>query len=368
MKSKYRNAKKNRRKSSSKIGLPPGTIVHLGEVLTEKPSLRVTDYNAREVEHVTISNTEDVFKFLQDNDKNTWVRFTGLHETDKITLIGNKLDIHPLVLEDVVNTSQRPKVEGYDDYIFIVVKHLQLSEDRSSVESRQVSFILSRQCVISFHEHEDTIFDTLKPRIEIPNGRFRKYGSDYLMYALIDLVVDNYFTVLDELMEEVAVIEESMMDISLSTDYARLHNIRRKLIQMRRHIMPMRDMLTMLMRDETPLISDEIRVYMRDVFDHLNRVTDGLDHTIELVATLIDTHMTQVNIRTGEVMKVLTIIATIFIPLTFIVGIYGMNFNPEASPFNMPELDWYYGYPATMGFMLMVSLGMLLWFRKRRWI
>lgn len=362
--------KLNRTKTSTtvKIGLPPGSLIHVGEIHSDAPRIEVSNYNAGSVEHLVLEKPSDLYQYLEDDGKNTWVRFTGLHDTKSIGEIGSHLEIHPLVLEDIVNTSQRPKVEDYDDYLFVVVRHLGINKELGELEAQQISMILSKDCVISYHEKPDPIFDAIKARIEIPNGRFKKYGSDYLLYALVDLIVDNYFSVLDEFNDELTPIEEALLNNVRTKSYENLHAIRRKLIQMRRHLTPMREVVSTLVRDENNLITEEVSLYYRDINDHLNRVLESLEHTIEITATLIETHMAQLNIHANEVMKVLTIIATIFIPLTFVVGIYGMNFDPEVSPFNMPELRWYYGYPASLLLMLAISFGMLGYFRRKGWI
>lgn len=368
MKKPHKSLSRRRNKYQSKVGLPPGSIVHVGDVRADDATIEVIDYNAERVNSANIDDVETLYSYLDSFETNTWVRFSGLHETGQISEIGSKLEIHPLVMEDIVNTSQRPKVEAYDDYLYIVIKHLKRSDEDGGIVSNQISLILSKACVLSFHEEKEPVFDSIKPRIDVPNGRFRKYGSDYLCYALIDLVVDNYFSILEDFNDEVIQIEDSLMANTETTNYDNLHQLRRKLILMRRHMNPMREVVQGLIREDNELISDGIKLYMRDVNDHLMRVIESLEHTLDISASLMETHMTQINIRSGEVMKVLTIIATIFIPLTFVAGIYGMNFNPEGSPYNMPELDWYYGYPISLGFMFVLTLGMLFYFRRKKWI
>jgi magnesium transporter len=368
MKKTKKKVIKHRPKSSSKIGLPPGSLIHVGDIHTDQSVIEVSDYNAEKAEHFVLEKPTELYPFFENNDKNTWVRFTGLQDTKLIGEVGAHIDIHPLVLEDIVNTNQRSKVEDYDDYIFVVVRHINLNSDTSEFENHQVSLILSKGCVISYHEKYDPIFDAIKSRMEIPNGRFKKYGSDYLLYALLDLVVDNYFRVLEDINDELAPIEEEILYGKATHNYENLHSTRRKLILMRRHISPVRDVINTLVRDDNNLISDEVSLYYRDINDHLSRVLESLEHTIEITATLIETHTAQVNINANEVMKVLTMIATIFIPLTFIVGIYGMNFDPSVSPYNMPELQWYYGYPASLILMLTITSGMLIYFKRKKWL
>jgi magnesium transporter len=355
-------------KSSSKIGLPPGSIVHVGDIHSEQAVIEVSDYNADKADHFVLENASDLYPYFENSEMNTWIRFTGLHDTKLIGEVGAQIDIHPLVLEDIVNTNQRSKVEDYDDYIFVVVRHVNINSETSEFEHQQVGLILSKGYVISYHEKHDPIFDAIKSRMEIPNGRFKKFGSDYLLYALLDLVVDNYFRVLEEINDELDPIEEEILYGKATNNYENLHSTRRKLILMRRHISPVRDVINTLIRDENNLISDEVTLYYRDINDHLSRVLESLEHTIEITATLIETHTAQVSINANEVMKVLTMIATIFIPLTFIVGIYGMNFDSSVSPYNMPELEWYYGYPASLLLMLLITSGMIIYFKRKNWI
>lgn len=365
---KPRTAQRKRNQYKKKAGLPPGSIVHVGEFCEGSSEIEVVDYNAEHVKSSRLVDLTELYKMLESTNSITWVRINGIHDTETIGAVGNKIEIHPLVLEDIVNTSQRPKIESYEDYLFIVLKHLSIEGEDKKLVSRQISLILSKGCVFSFHEQDEPIFDLLKPRIDVPNGRFRKYGSDYLAYAIIDLIVDNYYALIEDMIEEAYIIEEKILDNASTPDFDELHQLRRKINFLRRNIAPVREIIQILSRDEHRLISDNMSVYLRDVTDHINRCLDSIDHILDVTVALMETHLARVNLRSGEVMKVLTIIATIFIPLTFIVGIYGMNFDPEASPYNMPELNWYYGYPISLAFMLSVTTGMLLYFRRKKWI
>lgn len=351
-----------------KTGLPPGTLVHIGEKLTESVDIDMVDYSA---DHFTVKENielKELSPYLENSDCKTWVRISGLHDAVTIESLGSKLGIHPLVLEDIMNTTQRPKIEAYDDYLYIVVKSLAIQSERSDPDLRQLSIILSPRYLISFHEHKDELFDTIPPRINITSGRFRKHGVDYLLYSILDIVVDQYFSSIEKINDEIMDIEKSILEDQSGMEYHRLHELRRDIIHLRGKVAPLEEVLQTIIRDDHPLITNQTRIYFRDVLDHTRRVIDNLNHSEQIAIGLFDLYMTRINIRTGEIMKVLTIIATIFIPLTFIVGIYGMNFDPDVSPFNMPELRWYLGYPAVMIFMLLASLGMLYYFRRKKWL
>ena len=351
-----------------KTGLPPGTLVHIGEKLTESVSIDLVDYGSDYFEELKNIDLTDIYPHLENPVSKTWARISGLHDAVTIETMGSRLGIHPLVLEDIMNTTQRPKIEAYDDYLYIVVKSLAIQSEKGDPDLRQVSIILSPDYLISFHEHKDELFDMIPPRINVKGGRFRKYGVDYLLYAILDIAVDQYFASIEIINDEIMEIEKGIFNDDADTEYQRLHELRRDIIYLRGKIAPLAEVLQTIIRDDHPLISDETTIYFRDVLDHLRRLIDTLQHSEELVTGLFDMYMTRINIRTGEIMKVLTIIATIFIPLTFVVGIYGMNFDPDTSPFNMPELRWYLGYPVVMIFMLIVSLGMLYYFRRKKWL
>jgi len=351
-----------------KTGLPPGTLVHIGEKLSETVSIDMVDYGS---DHCDVSEDillEDIYLNLKKSESKTWVRISGLHDETAIESLGEELGIHPLVLEDIMNTTQRTKVEDYDDYLYIVVKSLSSQIGDIEPGIRQVSIILSRHYVISFHEHKDKLFDIITSRIKVKGGRFRKHGVDYLLYAVLDISVDQYLTSIEKINDEIIEIERQILIDEIDSYYRRLHELRQDIIHLRGKVTPLEELLQTIIRDDDPLVSNEIKVYFRDVLDHARRIIDSLNHFEEITMGLYDMYMTRINFRSGEIMKVLTIIATIFIPLTFIAGIYGMNFDTSASPFNMPELRWYYGYPTVLLIMFLVLLGMLFYFRKKKWL
>lgn len=350
-----------------KTGLPPGTLVHIGEKLAETVTIDMVDYGPDHFDVFENIQLNDAYSFLQKPESKTWVQINGLHDENAMESLGKELGIHPLTLEDIMNTTQRAKIEDYDDYLYIVVKYF---SDKSGIIEpgmRQVSIILTENFVISFHEHKDKLFDIITSRINVKGGRFRKHGMDYLLYVILDITVDRYFEAIEQINTEIMEIEKEIMNDSFA-DYRRLHELRQDIIHLRNAISPVEELMQAIIRDDHPLVSDETKIYYRDVLDHSRRVLDGLNHSEQITMGLYDMYMTRINFRSSEIMKVLTIIATIFIPLTFIAGIYGMNFNTETSPFNMPELKWYYGYPAVMIFMFLILLGMLYYFRKKKWL
>lgn len=370
MKSKKNFKTKKQRQLKDKTGFPPGTLVHIGEKFTESISIEMVDYGLDHFKTEDKIGLAGIYPYLDKPESKTWARISGLHEAETIAEFGEKLGIHPLVLEDIMNTNQRSKIEAYDDYLYIVVKSLTPYNNINTGDLylHQVSIILAPGYLLSFHEQQEDIFDIISPRITIPGGSFRKFGVDYLLYSILDIVVDQYFVYIEKINDEIMDIERSILDNEIKTGYHRLHELRSNLIYLRGKITPMTEVLQTIIREDHPLIAQDTIVYYRDVLDHLRRVIDSLQHSEEIVLGLFDMYMTQINFRTGEIMKVLTIIATIFIPLTFIAGIYGMNFDPEASPFNMPELKWHFGYPAVMIFMFLASMGMLYYFRKKKWL
>jgi magnesium transporter len=275
------------------------------------------------------------------------------------------------VQEDIVHTSQRPKVEPYDDAVFLVMRlitHKPTDNGSKVLYSEQVSIVLGKNYVLSFQESDNPIFEPILKRLELPNTRLRRLGPDYLAYALIDCIVDHYFSSLDLISESIEEIEEELISEPNKHHLHRIHSLRSDLMVFRKSVWSLRDGINSLIRDESPLISEEVKLFLRDVYDHLIQVIDNIENSREMIYSLYDMYMSTLSNKMNEVMKVLTIIATIFIPLTFVAGIYGMNFNPESSPMNMPELNWYWGYPASLAIMIVIAIIMLFYFRKKRWL
>jgi len=347
--------------SSKKAGLPPGTLVHVGEKRTEEVRITLIDYDENRVEEKTDSTVEACLPF-KALPTVTWINVTGIHDINVIREFGEAFDIHPLVLEDIVHTGQRPKVEDLGGYLYIVLKMLVSGNSENDFDAEQVSLILGSNFVLSFQEKEGDVFDSVRDRIKKGKGRIRKAGSDYLVYRLIDAIVDNYFGVLEAVGEKVEKIEENVLAKSNPSTLKQIQDTKRKMIILRKFVWPLREAISSLERGESPLIGEGVRPYLRDVYDHTIQVIETVETFRDTISGTLDIYLSSVSNRMNEVMKVLTIIATIFIPLTFIVGVYGMNFK------YMPELEWKWGYLAI--WIVMIALGclMLLGFKRKKWL
>ncbi len=348
------------RNRSRKVGLPPGTVVYSGEVRKRDIGITVFDYDEDHVDEKSVSSIDEVLAF-RDSKAVTWINVDGIHDTSIIESLGDHFGIHPLVQEDIVSVGQRPKFEDFDDYFFIVLKMLSYDDKKDEIESEQVSFIVGNNYVISFQEHVGDVLDPVRNRIRQRKGRIARMGPDYLAYALIDIIIDNYYSILEKIGDRIESMEEDLLgNPSIDT----LHSIQRSkrdMIYLRKSIWPLREAINGLERCESKLISKQTRIFLRDVYDHTIQVIDTVESLRDMVSGMLDMYMSSASNRMNEVMKVLTIIATIFIPLTFIAGIYGMNFE------FMPELSVRWAYPAVLGVMGVVGLAMLMYFKKKNW-
>ncbi len=348
------------RKTSSKVGLPPGSIIHVGEQKIEKVKITLIEYDEKKFESCEIHSVEEIDPYT-DTPQVTWVNVYGLHDTELIKQIGEKFSIHPLVLEDILNTETRPKIEVTDKYVFIAMKMLAYNTTTNEIETEQVSFILGDTFVFSFLEKSDNIFNPIKDRITNNYGRVRKQPSDYLFYALMDVVVDQYFLLLEQIEHNIEILDDEVITSADRSQIEKIYNLKNKLLLTRRSIWPLREIFSRLIREETSLINKKIMPYLRDLLDHTIQVTETIELQREITTGIMETHLSMMSFKMNEVMKVLTIIATIFIPLTFIVGIYGMNFP------NMPEMKWPWAYFALWGVMIGVTLLMLFYFKSKKW-
>lgn len=349
------------KKSSKTIGLLPGTIVHIGEKKAGKIKISIMDYDEEhflEKEAVTV---EECFPF-KDKPTVTWINIDGIHQEELIEKIGLHYNVHPLILEDIANTGQRPKLEDFSDYLFIVLKMLYYNEKKREIKIEQVCVIIGSNFVISFQESEGDVFNPVRERVRNGKSRIRKMGPDYLAYALIDAVVDNYFIILEKLGEEIEVLEEELVENPKVLTLHEIHKLKRELIFLRKSVWPLREVISALERSESSLMKKTTLIYLRDVYDHTIQVIDTVETFRDMASGMLDTYLSSMSNRMNEVMKVLTIIATIFIPLTFIAGIYGMNFK------YMPELEWQWGYFVIWGVMAVISIGLLLFFKKKKWL
>jgi magnesium transporter len=350
------------KRRSSKAGLSPGTLVHIGEKKRENVRIGVLDYSETHLEEREIDRIEECFTF-KEKPTVTWINIEGLHDSEVIEKLGECYGFHPLVLEDILNTDQRPKLEDYTDYLFIVMKMLSLSKNGHDVESEQISLIVGSNFVISFQEgREGDVFDPVRQRIRSGKGRLRKAGADYLAYALVDAIVDGYFAIMETLGERIELLEEDLVTNPQPSILHDIHNLKRQMVFLRRAVWPLREVIGSLQRGESALVREMTRIYLRDVYDHTIQVIETVETFRDMVSGMLDIYLSSISNRLNAVMKVLTMIATIFMPLTFIAGIYGMNFK------YMPELEWRWGYPFALFVMLLVALTMLVYFRKKKWL
>ena len=333
----------------------------MGEERYERVKLSVISYDQVNLQEKEINKVEEVFSF-RNKTSVTWLNIDGAHQIEILEQVGKHFGLHPLVLEDIANTGQRPKMEDFDDYIFVVLRMLRFDEKENETKTEQISLLLGPDFVISFQEKEGDVFDSIRERIRNNKGRIRKMGADYLAYALIDAIVDNYFMILEKLGETIEEIEEKLVTNPTSETLHTLHDLKREMVFLRKSVWPLREVINRLERSESPLINKSTCVYLRDVYDHTIQVIDAVETFRDMLSGMLDIYLSSLSNRMNEVMKVLTIIATIFIPLTFIAGIYGMNFR------YMPELEQAWSYPTILILMLIMAIVMLVYFRRKKWI
>ena len=348
---------------SKKAGLSPGTLIHIGEKKTEQVKMQVIDYDDEHLEEkdLDLASIEDCLH-LKDSPTVSWINIDGIHQVDVIKEIGKIFSLHSLILEDILNTEQRPKIYDLEDYIFVVLKMLSYDSDQNQLRMEQISLVLGKNFVLSFQENTGDVFGPVRDRIRKAKGRIRKMGPDYLAYALLDAIVDNYFLVLEKLGEEIESLEEDLVSHPTPETVQKIHNLKRELIFLRKSVWPLREVINVLEKAETDLIQSRTLIFLRDIYDHTIQVIDTVETFRDMVSGMLDIYLSSVSNRMNEVMKVLTIIATIFIPLTFIAGVYGMNFKA------MPELEISWGYPAVLVIMVVIGVMMLMMFRRKRWL
>jgi magnesium transporter len=350
------------KKRSKKAGLPPGTLVHIGERRAGETKITLIDYDEANFQESEVKMVEECFSF-REKPTVTWINVEGVHQVEVVEKLGNCFGLHPLVLEDILNTDQRPKIEIYGDYIYIVLKMLSGGDPSRLVESEQVSLILGSNFVVSFQEgKEGDVFNPVRDRIRSGKGFIRKMGSDFLAYSLMDTIVDNYFLILERLGEKIELLEEKLVAHPTTTALQEIQKFKNEMIFVRRVVWPLREVISGLGRKESPLVRETTEIYLRDVYDHVVQAMDTIEVYREMLSGMLDIYLSSVSNRLNSVMKVLTIIATIFMPLTFIAGIYGMNFK------YMPELGWRWGYPAIWLIVVIIGISMLIYFKKKKWL
>ncbi|MFX1378215.1 MAG: magnesium/cobalt transporter CorA [Promethearchaeota archaeon] len=348
-------------KRKKKVGLPPGTLIYTGDKVKEKTKIKVTDYTE---DRFIMQEFEDIKKNLTQIEKSLirWIDIYGLAEVEIIEEIGRQFDLHPLILEDILNPNQRPKLEDYGNFIFAVLKKLSWNQEEEEFEYEQISLILGENYVISFQERDTNLFNPIYERIQVPKGRVRLMGADYLFYVLIDIIIDNYFIVLEKVGEDIENIEDILIKKPEPETLQLIYRLKRSSIELRKSIWPIREIINKLQREQSKLIRDDLQIYLRDIYDHIFRISDLLENYRDIIFGMLDMYLSSVSNRMNDIMKVLTIISTIFIPLSFLAGFYGMNF------IYMPEFSSPFAYPILIIIMFAIAFTMLYFFKRKKWI
>ena len=348
------------RKRSVKTGLPPGSLIHIGERHAEKSKILFCEYDESHFQEREIHSLEGVLP-PPDGKAVAWIHIDGLQEIHLLEQMGSVFGLHPLILEDILNTEQRPKSEDHGEYLYIVLR-LFHEDAGGGLIPEQVSIVLGPNWLVSLQEKKGSLFDPVRERLRNEKGRLRKAGADYLAHALLDAIVDSYFVILDKFGEKIETLEETLVDRPSPVTLRAIQALKREIIFLRKSVWPLREMLGGLGRSDSPLIRELSVLYFRDVYDHAVQVIDTIETYRDMLSGMLDIYLSSISNRMNEVMKVLTVIATIFMPLTFLAGVYGMNFK------YMPELEWRWGYFALWGLMTVIAVFMLIIFRRKKWL
>lgn len=347
-------------------GTSPGTLIDSGEITVDKSTISVIDYTAHDFIEKELSSAEECAPYLE-KDSITWIHLQGPIQADTLKNIGHIFELHPLTLEDIMNKGQRPKIEEYNDLLFVIMS--MPTEINGTVIIEQVSIFMGEKYIISVHAGSIDPFEPLRNRFRKANSGIRQKQTDYLLYCILDLIIDQGYPILESFSENIESIEEELLKASANKDtLAEIHHIRRELLLLRRNLWPQREVINSLLRGETALIHKSTSLYFRDCYDHTIQILELIENYREMAAGLIDMYLSFTSQRLNEIMRILTIIATIFIPLTFVVGVYGMNFSHPDSPWAMPELHWYFGYPIVWGIMIAIVMAMLFYFKRKHWL
>jgi magnesium transporter len=341
--------------------LPPGSLVHVGEKRIETAKISVIDYDEEQFKEKVVERCEECFPY-RDKPTVTWINIDGIHDAGVIEGIGTHFGLHPLLLEDIMNTEQRPKAEDFGERLFIVLKMLYYDERGTRINVEQVSLVLGPNFVISFQEREGDVFESIRQRLREKKGRVRAMGADYLAYSLIDAIVDSYFFILEKVGENIETMEEGLVSNPRRETLQAIHDLKTEMIFLRKSVWPLRELLSVLERQESSLVQESTVIYLRDLYDHTIQVMDSIETYRDIISGMRDTYLSSISNRMNEVMKVLTVFASIFIPLTFLAGVYGMNFE------HMPELGWRWSYPVLLVIFVGTGFSMLAYFKKKKWL
>lgn len=355
---------RKRRRRGWRPGAAPGSLHPPEERRVEEVALSVIQYDETEFTEKEGVTPEEA-KRLCERPGVTWLDVVGLHDVEVVSRLGELFGLHPLALEDTLSTDQRPKQDDYEDHLFVVTRVFRLEK---SLESDQLSLFVGRNFVVTFHEAPSDVLDPVRERLRAGRGRIRKAGSGYLAYAILDATVDRLFPILEQYGERIEQLERELFEDPDERHVPQIQQVKKDLLEIRRTAWPLREAILGLERGDSPRLGREIHPFLRDLYDHIVQVMDMVETFRDLASGLMDLYLSSMSNRMNEIMKVLTITATIFIPLTFVAGVYGMNFDPSSSPWNMPELRWRFGYPLALGVMAVVAVVMLFYFRRRKWL
>lgn len=365
MEKKILNRRRNRKSVTSgtigNVGMSPGTPVFVGEQKSHKVQIDILKYSQDALTEERDATLEDCIRLREDAGV-TWINVNGIHDLELVSSVCDCFGLHLLTQEDITNTTQRPKAEEFDTYLFVVLKMMIYDDTSKDVDIKQVSLILGNGFVLSFLEDQVDVFGAIRRRIQSAKGRIRKRKADYLAYALMDSVVDHYFIALEGIGEHVEDVDDEIVAAPAPEHMHEIHRLKRTILTMRKSVWPLREEIGVIEKSEAGLFEETTKPFLRDLYDHTIQVIDIVETYRDILGGMHDTYLSSLSNRMNEVMKLLTIIATIFIPLTFVAGVYGMNFE------NMPELSWHWGYFAILGVMATISAGMLLFFKKRKWL
>jgi magnesium transporter len=345
---------------SQKIGMPPGSLIHIGEKKRDTTLITLIEYN-EDYFNQKLIESEELLQLRSEDKSARWINVEGLQDVAVLGRIGEVFGLHPLVMEDILNTDQRPKIEFNDEYIYISSKMLLYDSKLDNFDIEQVSFVFGKDYIISFCERDTDIFEPVIQRLKQGMSRIRRLGPDYLVYCLLDVIVDNYFIVLENFSEEIELAEDEIIIRTNNKALKTIHKLKRQVLFLHKAVWPLRDVLATLNRGESPLVKDSTEMYIRDLYDHVVQIMDTTETLRDILSSMMDIYLSTTSNRMNEIMKVLTIISTVFMPLSFIVGVYGMNLK------YMPELGWRWMYPALWAVMAGIVATMLIYFKKKKW-
>lgn len=348
-------------KMKNRIGLAPGTMVHIGRQKAESTRISLIDYDLASITEKKYDTINEVFPSFQ-TESNSWTNIDGLHDMEIFTELSKELKLHPLLMEDILDTGQRPKLEIYSDHLLVILKMITWNDQEKRIDFEQVSFVLGKNYLLSFQEHQGDVFEHVRQRIRNPQSRIRKMGMDYLLYSLLDAIVDSYFLMLSTVGDQIEELEEDLIENPSNDILSTIHHLKRDVLFLRKSIWHLRTVISNLNREDFQYITPELHTYLRDLYDNTVQVMDTIETYREIISGMLDIYLSSLSNRMNQVMKVLTIFAAIFIPLTFVAGVYGMNFQ------FMPELGYKLAYPIWWVFVIIITIGMVLYFKKKKWM